>query len=133
GDGDEGRTNAAAGAGGNDQGDDRSRSNDQHQRDHEERGEQLPIHYPPFSSPSSLMRSTETTRSSSAVSNTITPWVERPAMRMPSTRVRISWPALVTSISWSSSSTGNEATSLPVFGVIAIATMPLPPRPVVRY
>ena len=39
--------------------------------------------YEPFSSPSSPIRSTETTRSSSAVSNTITPCVERPAMRMP--------------------------------------------------
>ena len=57
------------------------------------------IGYPPFSSPSSLIRSTETTRSPSAVSNTITPWVERPAMRIPSTRVRMSWPPSVTSMS----------------------------------
>ena len=56
--------------------------------------------YPPFSaSPSSLMCSTDTTRSSSAVSNTITPCVERPAMRISSTRVRMSWPRLVTSMS----------------------------------
>ena len=54
---------------------------------------------PPFSSPSSDSRSTDTTRSSSAVSNTITPWVARPAMRMPSTLVRINCPPLVTSMS----------------------------------
>src|SRR6516165_1383042 len=82
------------------------------------------------------MRSTETTRSPSAVSNTITPWVERPAMRMPSTRVRMSWPPSVTSTSWSPSSTGNEAINLPVFFLIvpsrsrtSMATMPFPPRP----
>jgi hypothetical protein len=42
----------------------------------------------PFSA-SSPMCSTDTTCSSSAVSNTITPWVERPAIRMPSTGQRI--------------------------------------------
>ena len=44
------------------------------------------------SSPSSVspMRSTETTRSSSAVWNTITPCVARPAMRMPATGTRMS-------------------------------------------
>ena len=46
----------------------------------------------PFST--SGMCSTETTRSSSAVSNTITPCVERPTMRMPSTGTRISWPPI---------------------------------------
>jgi hypothetical protein len=51
----------------------------------------------PFSA-SSVMCSTDTTCSSSAVSNTITPWVERPAMRMPSTGQRISWPLSVTSM-----------------------------------
>ena len=54
-------------------------------------------------------------------------------MRMPVTCVRISWPLSVTSMIWSACSTGNEATSLPVLPVIDIATMPLPPRPVVRY
>ena len=39
----------------------------------------------PSSTPSSVMRSTETTFSSSAVSNTVTPCVARPAMRMPAT------------------------------------------------
>ena len=43
-------------------------------------------------SDSSDNRSTETTRSSSAVLSTITPCVERPAMRMPATGVRISLP-----------------------------------------
>lgn len=42
------------------------------------------------SSSASLMRSTETTRSSAAVSNTMTPWVLRPAMRTPSTGTRMS-------------------------------------------
>lgn len=63
-------------------------------------------HHSPFDSPfapfplsaSSVMCSTETTCSSSAVSNTITPWVERPAIRMPSTGQRISWPLSVTSM-----------------------------------
>ena len=59
-------------------------------------------------------RSTEATRSPSAVENTITPWVERPAMRMPSTGQRINWPPSVTSMIWSLSSTGNDATSRPV-------------------
>src|SRR5262249_10440652 len=60
------------------------------------------------------MRSTETTRSSSAVSNTITPWVERPAMRMPSTPQRMSWPRLVTSMIWSLSSTRDGRPRAPV-------------------
>ena len=51
-----------------------------------------------YSPSSSLNRSTDTTRSSSAVLSTITPCVERPAMRMPDTGVRISLPASVTSI-----------------------------------
>ena len=88
---------------------------------------------PPFSSPSSVSRSTDATFSPSPVENTITPCVERPAMRMPSTGQRISWPPSVTSMIWSVSSTGNDATSRPFFSVIAMATMPLPPRPVVRY
>ena len=79
------------------------------------------------------MCSTDTTSSSSAVLNTVTPWVERPTMRMPPTGQRINWPLLVTSMIWSSSSTGNEATSLPLRPFTAMATMPLPPRPVVRY
>src|SRR5262245_17638757 len=120
-----------------DQGHDRPRRDDQNDGDEEKSGEQFPVHdsnrYPPFSSPSSLIRSTETTRSASAVSNTITPWVERPAMRIPSTRVRMSWPPSVTSMSWSWSSTGNEAITRPVVLVSAMATIPLPPRPVVRY
>ena len=55
--------------------------------------------FPPLSSPSSPMRSTDTTFSSSAVLNTITPCVERPAMRMPFTGQRISCPPSVTSMS----------------------------------
>jgi hypothetical protein len=55
-------------------------------------------HHPPFSSPSSVSRSTATTRSFSAVLKTMTPCVERPAMRMPLTGQRMSWPPLVTSI-----------------------------------
>ncbi len=54
-----------------------------------------PSRYSPFALPlpfsvSSPMCSTDTTCSSSAVSNTMTPWVERPATRMPSTGQRIS-------------------------------------------
>src|SRR6266481_6939276 len=86
----------------------------------------------PFSV-SSPICSTDTTCSSSAVSNTMTPWVERPAIRMPSTGQRINWPLSVTSMIWSESSTGNDATSLPLRLLTDIATMPLPPRPVVRY
>src|SRR5664279_3753658 len=51
------------------------------------------------------MCSTDTTCSSSAVSNTMTPWVERPATRMPST--------------------GNDATSLPLRSFTDTATMRL--------
>ncbi len=51
-----------------------------------------------YSSSSSLSRSTDTTCSSSAVLSTITPCVERPAMRMPDTGVRISLPWSVTSM-----------------------------------
>ncbi len=47
-------------------------------------------HSAPFSSPSSLNRSTDATFSPSAVENTMTPCVERPAMRMPSTGQRMS-------------------------------------------
>jgi hypothetical protein len=54
--------------------------------------------FEPYSPSSSLNRSTDTTRSSSAVLSTITPCVERPAMRMPDTGVRINLPASVTSI-----------------------------------
>ena len=85
------------------------------------------------SPPASPMRSTETTCSSSAVSNTITPWVDRPAMRMPVTGTRISCPPSVTSMSSSLSSTGNEATSEPLRALTAMAAMPLPPRPATRY
>ena len=52
---------------------------------------------------------------------------------MPSTGQRINWPLSVISMIWSLSSTGNEATSLPLRLLTLIATMPLPPRPVVRY
>ena len=62
-------------------------------------------------------------------------------MRMPFDRQRISWPPSVTSMIWSASSTGKEATSWPIFSLIvsepflpsqiAMATMPLPPRPVI--
>lgn len=62
-------------------------------------GRHAPSPFAPFPlSASSVMCSTETTCSSSAVSNTITPWVERPATRMPSTGHRISWPLSVTSM-----------------------------------
>ena len=54
-------------------------------------------------------------------------------MRMPATGVRISLPWSVTSMTWSLSSTGNEPTIWPVLAVSDMATMPLPPRPVVRY
>ena len=55
---------------------------------------------PPFSSspPSSVSRSTDATFSPSPVENTMTPCVERPAMRIPSTGQRMSWPPSVTSM-----------------------------------
>ncbi len=89
---------------------------------------------PRASSPSSsVTRSTETTFSSSAVSKTMTPWLPRPTMRMPLTGQRISCPPSVTSMIWSASSTGKEAISGPLRPFTAMATMPLPPRRVVRY
>ena len=55
--------------------------------------------YPSSASASaSPIRSTETTRSCSAVWNTMTPCVVRPAMRMPATGTRMSWPPSVTSM-----------------------------------
>ena len=51
----------------------------------------------------------------------------------PSTGTRISWPPSVTSMISSLSSTGNEATSAPLRSLTAMATTPLPPRPVTRY
>ena len=47
--------------------------------------------------------------------------------------MRIIWPPSVTSMIWSCRSTGKEATSVPFRSLTAIATMPLPPRPVMRY
>src|SRR5262249_17365084 len=55
-------------------------------------------HSLPFSWVSSVNRSTEATRSLSAVENTITPCVARPAMRIPSTGQRMSWPPSVTNM-----------------------------------
>ena len=55
-------------------------------------------HSSPFPSVSSVNRSTEATRSLSAVENTITPCVARPAIRIPSTGHRMSWPPSVTSM-----------------------------------
>ncbi len=61
-------------------------------------------------------------------------------MLISATPQRISWPPSVTSMSWSDSSTGNDATRRPILGRnlpsrsrLSMATMPLPPRPVVRY
>ena len=54
--------------------------------------------YSSSSPPSSLRRSSETTFSSSAVLSTMTPCVDRPAMRMPDTGVRISLPPSVTNM-----------------------------------
>src|SRR5579864_4485412 len=90
-----------------------------------------------FASPSSpsvsLTRSTATTRSSAEVLKTITPCVDRPAILMPETGTRMSCPPSVTSMISSLSSTGNEATSEPLRSLTAMATIPLPPRPVTRY
>ncbi len=61
--------------------------------------------------PSSGMCSTETTLSSASVLKMRTPCVLRPAMRTSSTGQRMSWPPSVTSMIWSLSATGNEATS----------------------
>ena len=54
-------------------------------------------------------------------------------MRMSSTPQRITWPAPVTSITSSPSSTGNAAATGPLRSFTAMAVMPLPPRPVSRY
>ncbi len=54
-------------------------------------------------------------------------------MRMPSTGMRMSWPPSVTSMIWSLSSTGKDATSLPFRRLTTMAMMPLPPRPDIRY
>src|SRR6185437_6286446 len=106
GDGQQGRAAAAACAGRDHQRDNRTRRQEQDERDDEKGGEKVPVHR--LSSPgrcrraltyspsSSLSRSTETTCSSSAVLSTITPCVERPARRMPETGVRISLPWSVT-------------------------------------
>ncbi|MNL65139.1 hypothetical protein D3C87_1894310 [compost metagenome] len=50
-----------------------------------------------------------------------------------STGTRMTWPPSVTSMSWSESTAGKEATSLPLRSLTTMATMPLPPRPVTRY
>ena len=66
----------------------------------------------------------------------MTPCVERLAMRIglsPSTGVRMVLPASVTSMIWSSALTGKEAISLPFRSFTTIATMPFPPRRVMRY
>src|SRR6185312_2711267 len=133
---------AARRPGGDHQRHDRAGREHQHQRDEQKRGEQVPVHGAYASPSSSLSRSTETTRSSSAVLSTITPCVERPAMRIPATGVRISLPWSVTIMIWSASSTGKDATSRPVLpriffepflpSRIDMATMPLPPRLVMR-
>src|SRR5262245_10390576 len=142
-DGHQCRPRPARGPGRDHQCHDRSWHDHEHKGDEQEGRKQLVVHIRraatvmtgtySSSSPSSDSRSTETTRSSSAVLSTITPCVERPAIRMPDTVVRISLPASVTSITWSASSTGKEPTMRPVFFVSDMATIPLPPRPVVRY
>src|SRR5262249_16808800 len=73
---------------------------------------------------SSEMRSTETTFSLSSVLKMRTPWVLRAAMRTSSTGQRMSFPPSVTSMIWSDSSTGNEATSRPLRSLTIMATMP---------
>ena len=68
-----------------------------------------------------------------SVRKTRTPCVLRPATRTSSTGQRMSWPPPVTSMIWSLSSTGKEATSGPLRSLTTMATMPLPPRPLTRY
>ena len=91
---------------------------------------------PPAASPlppSSGMRSTETTFSVPSVRKMRTPCVLRPATRTSWIGQRMSWPPSVTSMIWSLSSTGNEATRSPLRSFTTMAAMPLPPRPEVRY
>ncbi len=76
---------------------------------------------------------TETTCSPSATSNSVTPWVLRPAIRMSSTGIRITWPRSVTSITWSSSATGKAATTGPLRLEVSMLMIPCPPRLVTRY
>jgi len=64
---------------------------------------------------------------SSAIS--VTPWVARPIWRISATRVRISTPPVVISMISSSSRTSVAATTLPLRSLVAIAIMPLLPRP----
>src|SRR5262249_13501486 len=77
------------------------------------------------SSPSSLIRSTETTRLPSEVLKIVTPCTLRPILRISCTGQRISCLPSVTSIIWSLSSAGNEATNGPLRSLTTIAVMPL--------
>src|SRR5512147_1036879 len=83
--------------------------------------------------PASLSRSTtrcspdSVVPSSSAIS--VTPCVARPISRISATRVRISTPPVVISITSSSPRTSVAATTLPLRSLVAMAIMPLVPRP----
>ncbi len=84
----------------------------------------------PSSASTSLMRSTETTFSPSAVRNTRTPLLARLVKRMPPTGTRMSWAPSEISMMPSLSSTGKAATRRPISAVllVSVALMPLPPR-----
>ncbi len=84
-------------------------------------------------SSSAGIRSTETTSSLGPVRKMVTPCVPRPATRMPSTGHADELAAVGHQHQAVAVSTGKEATSLPLRALIAMATMPLPPRPVTRY
>ena len=62
-----------------------------------------------------------------------TPWVARPVSRTVATLMRTDCPAVVMSISSSSSETTVADTTFPVLSVQFMVLMPVPPRPCVRY
>ena len=78
------------------------------------------------------MAATDTTRSSSATLNTLTPMVLRAAILTSSTGQRISWPPSVTMMISASSATGKQAVIARFFSPMSMVQMPLPPRPVTR-
>src|SRR5438067_2266554 len=88
----------------------------------------------PFSASSSFTtRATSTTRSPGVRFMTLTPWVLRPEIRIPSTGTRIMIPFLVIIMSSSSGSTSLSATMSPVLSDRLRVMIPRPPRCCTRY
>ncbi len=71
----------------------------------------------------------EMTRSFSWMLMTFTPWALRPVTRMSSTRVRMTVPFSVSTISSSLPPTRVRVTSGPVLSVTSSVMTPRPPRP----